>query len=172
MAIGEALAYERALFQVETLNWPMITEPGGGKPHHPTFLNAWCNGAAGIGLTRLALGSAQDEQCRSEVQQAIRKNEIGGLPTVDFVCCGNLGRVAFLQEAALRGGWAAAGTEAWRRASLTVRRSKLAGSFSFGLDPGGDSCFHPGFFRGISGIGYQLLRLAHPETIPAVLLFE
>lgn len=170
--ISEALTYERALFQPETLNWPMINEPGGDKPHRFSFLNAWCNGAAGIGLSRLALGNAQDEQAQQEIEHAIRKNEIGGLPAIDFLCCGNFGRIAFLHEAALRGGREAAGAEAQRRAALAVRRSEVAGSFSFGLDPADNRCFHPGFFRGVAGIGYQLLRLAHPEAIPAVLLFE
>jgi len=31
--------------------------------------------------------------------------------------------------------------------------------------------FTPGFFQGISGIGYELLRLNNPD-IPSVLLFE
>ena len=32
--------------------------------------------------------------------------------------------------------------------------------------------FHPGFFRGLAGIGYQLLRTAAPERLPSVLGFE
>jgi lantibiotic modifying enzyme len=34
------------------------------------------------------------------------------------------------------------------------------------------SVFTPGFFRGLSGIGYQLLRIAYPERLPSVLSFE
>jgi lantibiotic modifying enzyme len=30
----------------------------------------------------------------------------------------------------------------------------------------------PGFFQGTSGVGYTLLRLAHPDRLPGVLLFE
>jgi lantibiotic modifying enzyme len=30
----------------------------------------------------------------------------------------------------------------------------------------------PSLFVGTAGIGYQLLRLAHPETLPSVLLWE
>ncbi|WNZ43775.1 type 2 lanthipeptide synthetase LanM [Leptolyngbya boryana CZ1] len=32
--------------------------------------------------------------------------------------------------------------------------------------------FHPGFFQGLAGIGYTHLRLAHPEIIPSVLLWN
>jgi hypothetical protein len=32
--------------------------------------------------------------------------------------------------------------------------------------------FEPSFFQGLSGIGYQLLRLAAPERLPSVLAFE
>jgi lantibiotic modifying enzyme len=31
--------------------------------------------------------------------------------------------------------------------------------------------FAPGFFRGMAGIGYQLLRLADPNSLPSVLLW-
>jgi lantibiotic modifying enzyme len=30
----------------------------------------------------------------------------------------------------------------------------------------------PGFFRGETGIGYTFLRLAHPDKLPSILLFE
>ncbi|MEI6174293.1 MAG: lanthionine synthetase LanC family protein [Bacteroidota bacterium] len=43
----------------------------------------------------------------------------------------------------------------------------------FSLFPNaGEDFFNPGFFQGISGIGYELLRLAWPEKIPSVLVFE
>ena len=35
----------------------------------------------------------------------------------------------------------------------------------------GSEDYAPGFFQGLSGIGYQLLRLAQPE-LPCVLVFE
>ncbi|KAB0243317.1 hypothetical protein EZJ55_13860 [Microcystis aeruginosa EAWAG127a] len=32
--------------------------------------------------------------------------------------------------------------------------------------------YHPSFFQGISGIIYQLLRLAYPEQFPVILLWR
>ena len=53
-------------------------------------------------------------------------------------------------------------------ASQVVARAEEKGHYGYGpiLD------FHPGFFQGASGIGYQLLRLAYPEQLPSVLLWE
>ena len=30
----------------------------------------------------------------------------------------------------------------------------------------------PGFYQGLAGIGYELLRLAHPMELPSVLLWR
>jgi lantibiotic modifying enzyme len=57
-------------------------------------------------------------------------------------------------------------------AAIVVQRSIEQGGFSVnrpGSDIGG---FEPGFFRGAAGIGYELLRLAHPVELPSVLAFE
>jgi lantibiotic modifying enzyme len=35
-----------------------------------------------------------------------------------------------------------------------------------------DVIFDPSLFRGLSGIGYALLRLAEPRRVPCVLLWE
>ncbi|MFH7029464.1 MAG: lanthionine synthetase LanC family protein [Heteroscytonema crispum UTEX LB 1556] len=31
---------------------------------------------------------------------------------------------------------------------------------------------HPGFLHGTAGIGYQLLRIAYPQLLPSILLFQ
>jgi lantibiotic modifying enzyme len=31
---------------------------------------------------------------------------------------------------------------------------------------------NPALFQGLSGIGYQFLRLAHPDIVPSLLLFH
>lgn len=174
-AIALALEYERALFRPEALNWPLVNWPeDSAPPEPPVFLNAWCNGAAGVGLGRLGLLDAvDDDRTRAEIDAALRKNCFGGLPRVDFLCCGNFGRIEFLLTAGQRVGNPAAAREAQRRAALAVRRAEAnGGTFSLGPEAGDDQCFQPGLFRGLAGIGYGLLRLAAPETTPSVLLFE
>jgi lantibiotic modifying enzyme len=37
---------------------------------------------------------------------------------------------------------------------------------------GQDAGYSPGFFQGMSGIGYALLRQAYPDRLPEVLLWD
>jgi lantibiotic modifying enzyme len=56
-------------------------------------------------------------------------------------------------------------------AAMVVRRATQTGNYElFGNLP--NSVFSPCFFQGAAGIGYQLLRLAHPQTLPSLLLWE
>ena len=50
-----------------------------------------------------------------------------------------------------------------------LRRAERSGSFGFGLKGTVDN---PALFQGAAGIGYQLLRLAAPEKVPSLLLWE
>jgi len=60
-----------------------------------------------------------------------------------------------------------ASTWAWQ----VVARAEESGTFTLHLLlPKGVSS--PGFFQGTAGIGYELLRIAHPEMLPSVLLWE
>ncbi|HAC62347.1 MAG TPA: hypothetical protein DCF68_02135, partial [Cyanothece sp. UBA12306] len=63
----------------------------------------------------------------------------------------------------------------WRQVALqkaanVVVRAKQAGGYQlFANLP--NSVFNPGFFQGLSGIGYELLRLSH-DDLPSVLLWN
>jgi lantibiotic modifying enzyme len=51
-----------------------------------------------------------------------------------------------------------------------IKRAAGQGGFRLISDtPAG--AFKPGLFRGIAGIGYQLLRIAAPDRVPSVLLW-
>lgn len=64
-ALG-AFAYERAHFNAELGNWPDF------RQQPPRYMNAWCHGAAGIGLSRVrAWELTRDEQMRSEAELAL-----------------------------------------------------------------------------------------------------
>ena len=61
--------------------------------------------------------------------------------------------------------------EARRRASIIVRGAAAAGRYRmYAAAPGIPE--NPSLFHGLAGIGYQLLRLARPETVPSVLTLE
>lgn len=58
-----------------------------------------------------------------------------------------------------------------KQAAQIVTRAKQVGTFDLFSELSGD-LYNPGFFQGTSGIGYELLRLAYPESLPSVLLWE
>jgi lantibiotic modifying enzyme len=73
-----------------------------------------------------------------------------------FLCAGAaLGRPELVRE-----GQAAA--------LAAVERARARGGWRTGWEP----FSHPGLFVGMAGVGYQLLRAAHPERFPAVLAWE
>ena len=62
-------------------------------------MHGWCSGAPGIGLARLSSAEIV-AQSSIDVERAARATVAAGLGRRDHLCCGNLGRAAFLVEAA------------------------------------------------------------------------
>ena len=140
-------------------------EAPGSSAH---WRRSWCRGSAGIGLSRLDSLDDTDPEVHSDVEAALES-----LPRVcssdpDSLCCGRMGQADFLLSAGLR-----LGRRSLCRAAATIARQTLTralgeGRFATGTDEG----FRPGLFQGVSGIGYELLRLHAPDTVPSVLLWE
>jgi hypothetical protein len=54
-----------------------------------------------------------------------------------------------------------------------VTRAKQVGTYQVRLDlTSGQTFYNPPLFQGMAGIGYQLLRLARPDEVPSLLLFD
>jgi type 2 lantibiotic biosynthesis protein LanM len=156
-----SLAHEDALFDPERRNWPIVgTADAEGRPW---AWAAWCHGAAGIAISRLAAGR-HDPRRLAEAELAIET--LLGTPDhpLDWLCCGNFGRV----EALLLAG-RALDRPAWieQASALAVRRHAVA---AFGQDPPRRELdLDPSFLRGLAGIGYTTLRLALPDTLPGLM---
>ena len=170
-AAKEGIAYEDAVFSPANGNWPdyrTANSPSG----EPTFMTAWCNGATGIGLARLAgLDVLDTPRIRDDIDTAVATTMRHGLDGGDHLCCGNFGRIEFLKSAA----------EKLRRPELGVSADGMAGNLLARANQGGAfrmferlafGMYSPGFFQGAAGIGYQLLRLAHPDRFPSPLLMN
>ncbi|MBN2012447.1 type 2 lantipeptide synthetase LanM family protein [candidate division KSB1 bacterium] len=133
---------------------------------------SWCYGATGIGLARLVAQQYIKSQAIIDDFNAAMKIVLSGdLQQIDHLCCGNFGKIEFLftsgQKLALHDYQQTA--RQW--ATLCIARAKQAGNFR--LFPNlPEFIINPGFFQGISGIGYELLRLAHPQLLPSVLIWE
>jgi type 2 lantibiotic biosynthesis protein LanM len=162
----EAIRYERNLYSAEHQNWPDLRSLPRRRERHAKYMVAWCHGATGIGMARLAcLPFLSDAAVHDEIQIAIQTTFAAGFGGNHSLCHGDLGNLDFLLEAAVN--------LDDRRLMTQVRR--VAAAVFDDLDGHGAKCGiplgaeTPGLMTGIAGIGYALLRLADPRGVPSVL---
>jgi type 2 lantibiotic biosynthesis protein LanM len=169
-----ALRYERSIFLPAFDNWPDFRQPESQATGQNPPMASWCNGAPGIGLARLGcLGCAEDELLRDDIETASRWLQSNAPGPLDHVCCGELGKLEILIEGGrrlLRPAWVDAGH---RRAGAVITRADTESRGFFSTIGSTRSLFIPGFFNGLSGIAYQMLRLADTSGgLPSVLLWD
>lgn len=166
-AASEGISYEDSLFVPEANNWlDLRQEP------QPSFMTTWCHGAPGIGLARLGgLPVLDTPQIRADIDLALQTTQRLGLQDLDYLCCGNVGRVEVLLSAAGRLSHPELAETARCQVGQIVTQASQTGTFLLHpLLPKQIYC--PGFFTGTAGIGYELLRVANPAVLPSVLLWE
>ena len=166
-AAQEGIAYEDSMLVREAGNWPDLR-----TDEQPAFLTSWCYGAPGIALGRLGgLAMLDSEAIRRDIEMAVQTTRAAGVQGVDNLCCGSLGRADVLLLAASRLSRPDLAEVASTWAGQIVARAQESAAFVLHpLLPKG--VYSPGFFQGAAGIGYELLRIAHPEMLPSVLLWE
>jgi lantibiotic modifying enzyme len=135
-------------------------------------MTAWCHGAPGIALARATALDVLDDDARREVDTAIVTTLAAGAGGPDHLCCGTLGRVDVVLTCGRILGREDLVDRAVGLAALVVQRSTERGGFSVERPGREGTGFEPGFYRGLSGIGFELLRLARPTEIPSVLAFQ
>lgn len=160
----EGFAYERELYDPARRDW--------WHARFERFLEtqSWCTGAPGIALTRLeAAALVDDAEVRAEAETAL-DIAVGHPDTpVDDLCCGNLGRADLLLAAGLRRGDPELVHAARSIARRVLERAPENGGFGFVAETPARPL---SLFRGVSGIGWALLRLARPGALPCCLLLE
>ncbi|MES2696436.1 MAG: type 2 lanthipeptide synthetase LanM, partial [Verrucomicrobiota bacterium] len=169
-AAEDAIAYENGRFDAAERNWPDLRTESR-LVSSTTFKHSWCHGGPGIALARLATLDVLDTpRIRADIAAGLAVAQHQPVADVDQCCCGNLGRAEILDFAGQR----------LRDPSLRLHARQLAGSvLTRARAEEGYGCFHalprsiqsPGFFQGLSGIGYALLRLLAPHELPAALCF-
>jgi type 2 lantibiotic biosynthesis protein LanM len=170
-AAEEGIAYERSVFIADAATWPDLRYPPDGHGR-PALANGWCNGAPGIGLGRLGgLSILESPEIKQDVEWALQSTIRYGLQSIDHLCCGNFGRIEILLVAGQKLSRQNLQKAAERMATVVVKRAEESGGYEL-LSDLPRQVFSPGFFRGTAGIGYELLRLAHPEVLPSILLWE
>jgi type 2 lantibiotic biosynthesis protein LanM len=172
-AACEGIDYERSVFVPEVGNWPDLRKFAEAQEGTPiSYMTSWCHGATGIGLARLGgLNVLDTPEVRHEIEVALEATLACGLPSVDNLCCGNVGRIEFLLAAAQRLGRPDLLERAQKHASMLVRRASQEGDFHVVTNLSRQAN-NPGLYQGRAGIGYELLRLAFPERLPCILLWE
>jgi type 2 lantibiotic biosynthesis protein LanM len=156
----DAFDYERSLFSAEHRNWPDLRAGSGGG-----FATAWCHGAPGIALSRLcAYQRSPCDELRAEIDAALATTA-QAFTGNHTLCHGELGNADILLTASevLKEG-------RWREAADRIAASALDNARKSGWICGNPlGVESPGLMTGIAGIGYSLLRLAHPARVPSIL---
>jgi type 2 lantibiotic biosynthesis protein LanM len=162
----QALAYERTLYDAAAQNWRDLRGETDVADH---FMHAWCHGAPGIGLARLASQPLLDDpQLPAEIAAALASTAAQGFGGGHSLCHGDFGNLELFVAAA----------EGLARPDLLASARRLASAWLATQPQTGWRCGvpggveTPGLLVGIAGIGYALLRLADPAAIPSVLLLE
>ena len=161
-AARRLVAFENSLY-VPEIGWPDL------RNAEPSEMNAWCHGATGIGLARLAMSDFLGKgECEVDIGRALDAvpDELSGF---DHPCCGNCSYIELLLEAVNRGHPAYL-ERAQARAAAVATEAKQNDGYHLLGEPE-PALFHPGFFQGLSGIGYTLLRLVDPG-LPSILCFR
>ena len=170
-AAAEAIVYERSVFSPTAGNWPDVRSfsLNAGKP---LFQTGWCHGAPGVGLARLGgLTILDNPEIRQDIAVALNTTQQFGLENLDRVCCGNFGRMEMLLVAAAKLSRPELQETAQKQGAQVIARAKHTGGFYL-LPEIPKDVYNPGFFQGTAGIGYGLLRLAYPDSLPSVLLWD
>jgi type 2 lantibiotic biosynthesis protein LanM len=166
-AAEEGVAFERASFSREAGAWPDLR---GGPTRDGAHPVKWCHGATGIGLGRLAMRrTVRSRALDEEIATALRLTLDAGPAATDYLCCGTFGRIEALLVAAQVTGGAEHRRAALDLATGCVARARAIGRYTLFVDV--PELFNPGFFQGVAGIGFELLRLAD-DDLPSALLFD
>jgi type 2 lantibiotic biosynthesis protein LanM len=155
------IAYERSLFCAEVGNWRDLRDPAQVR-----FPTAWCHGAPGIGLARLAAVSLleEDDGICAEVATALQTTLATGFGCNHSLCHGDLGNLDL---------FLCSGEPSWHDTANRLAGALLDRARQHGWRCGTPTEIEsPGLMTGLAGIGYGLLRLAAPARVPSVLTLE
>ena len=171
-----AMEYERSLFSLERRNWPDLrsafsssatSNQQTGQQESNSYMVAWCHGAAGIGLARLAsLEYIDDAALHAEIDAALQTSLAHGFGLNHCLCHGDMGNLEFVLSATRLLSLHQYDEQVQRLTSMLLDSIERHGWVT-GVPLGVET---PGLMIGIAGIGYALLRLACAERIPSILL--
>jgi type 2 lantibiotic biosynthesis protein LanM len=167
-AAAECIAFEDSSYDAARHNWPDLRS---SEAHWPC---QWCHGATGIGLARLGMSKAGGTPAaRADIEKAVTGVAQNRPTPVDTLCCGTLGGIEFLCEASSTLRRDDLREAAAQRLKAVLERAAATGDYRWN---NGKRQFNLGLFRGLSGVGYTLLRQSIAEradvSLPNILIWE
>ncbi|HEX7089415.1 MAG TPA: lanthionine synthetase LanC family protein [Longimicrobiales bacterium] len=166
-AAREGMAYERTQFLPAQRTWADLRFDSRGRA--PTN-EGWCVGAPGIALARIGvLDVVDDAAIRGDIDLALDVIRRADVTPHHHLCCGTMAVVEAQLTAARRLMRPDLEAEAQRRATLAIRQLSLVGER---LRACGGTPMYVDLFEGRAGIAYECLRLAQPDRLSVLLLFE
>jgi type 2 lantibiotic biosynthesis protein LanM len=165
-AAAECIAFEDSSYDTERNNWPDFRNSAG-----PSWTCQWCHGAPGIGLARLATrrsavvdGTLLDRDISNAIEGVRRCSSV----ELDTLCCGTLGSIEFFCEAGRSLNRADLREIAAQRLTAVLGEAAKNGDYRWNS---GTRQFNLGLFRGLSGVGYTILRQINP-SLPNILIWQ
>jgi class II lanthipeptide synthase len=175
-AAAECVAFENQSYDAARHNWPDLRLPG-----QPVWPCQWCHGSPGIGLARLATARRISDNAAlggklgavvADIDNAVASVKRAWPGQLDTLCCGTLGGIEFLCEAAGRTadrtGAGEIGELAAQRLAAVIASAASTGDYRWNS---GKRQFNLGLFRGLAGVGYTVLRRLD-RSLPNVLVWE
>ena len=164
----EAIHFENSSYSEDEKNW---LDFRGQTPDKWT--SQWCHGGVGIGLSRLALlkyglfTETDKADIEIDVRRALQSAEYKWPNYLDTLCCGTLGAVELLKEASLYYKQKDLDNLSQEKLLQIIENSKQK-DYEWGF---GSQEFNLGLFRGLTGVGYTILRQME-TNYPNVLIWE
>ena len=133
--------------------------------------DAWCRGAAGHGLSILASTGSSTADLDQDVEVALDASGRLDETNPDSLYEGLFAMVELQLECARHARKPRYSQIAQELAMRVVRTAGDGAQYRlYSRLPLG--AYSPGFYQGMSGIGYELLRLHNPELLPSLLLWD
>ena len=166
-----AITYEQSMYEKSEMNWPDLRI--NNKTNR--YKISWCHGATGIGLARLAtIDIVNSDKITQDIAIAIQRTQKSLLSAhnqTDQLCCGNFGRIELLLLASLKLNPKIYTDIINNSAKKIVQQAGINADYNLQIRIKNGFVW-PSLFQGISGIGYELLRINYPSVLPSLLLWE
>jgi len=134
-------------------------------------MRAWCSGLTGMLVSRIGIWrSWRDPAVLAEIETNLPF--LPDLLGLDHWCCGSAG----VAEALIYASHAFDRKDLLEKAGTTidqaVRRALKTTYYRFSPHVGQNYCFQPSLFRGLAGLGFTLIRVLEPASLPCIMAFE